>query len=159
MDQTWKIRAAELADVPMIGRIWHDSWQAGHAEHDPEIASHRDLPYFMARAGTNVARTLVGVWEGRIWGFTAWEGNGVAQVFVAPSNFRKGLGTALLAAVELVLKEQGHHTIWLHCLEGNVRARSLYEKHGWQVAKIIEDQIGSHIGFKPVRSWHMEKRL
>ncbi|MBG53541.1 MAG: GNAT family N-acetyltransferase [Alphaproteobacteria bacterium] len=159
MDHEWQIRAARPADVPMIGRIWHDSWQAGHADFDPEIAALRDLPYFMARAGGNIERTLVGIWDGRIWGFTGWEGDGVAQVFVAPSNFRRGLGSALLAAVEDILKEQGHEKIWLHCLEGNERARSLYEKHGWSVAKTIDDQIGTHIGFKPVRSWHMEKRF
>ncbi|MEQ9144436.1 MAG: GNAT family N-acetyltransferase [Parvibaculaceae bacterium] len=153
------IRMAAAADVPQLAQVWHDSWQAGHAHLDPVAAEHRDLPYFQARIGSGLDRMIVAVERGKIVGFSGWEGDGIGQVFVAPSHIGKGIAPRLLATVEAILKAEGHRTIWLHCREGNERARRFYEKHGWQVVRTIEDQIGTHIGFLPAPTWHLEKDI
>ncbi|MBL4863696.1 MAG: GNAT family N-acetyltransferase [Rhodobiaceae bacterium] len=158
-DHDFNIRQATEADIPALARVWNDSWHAGHAALDPEAAKHRDLPYFQARIGSNLACMIVAEEGGRVVGFSGWEGDGVGQLFVLPSHFGKQVGLRLLATVEALLKAEGHTTIWLHCREGNERARTFYEKHDWRIIRTFDDQIGTHIGFMPTRAWHMEKEL
>ena len=153
------IRGAVEADVPALARVWNESWHAGHAALDPEAAKHRDLPYFQTRIGYNLARMFVAVERDEIVGFSGWEDDGVGQLFVLPSHFGRQVASRLLRTVEEVLKKEGYTTIWLHCREGNERARTFYEKHGWRVVRTFDDQIGTHIGFMPTRAWHMEKEL
>jgi ribosomal protein S18 acetylase RimI-like enzyme len=151
------IRKAEETDIPALARVWNESWHAGHAHLQPEAAKHRDLPYFEARVGSNIDRMIVAEEGGEILGFSGWEGDGIGQVFVLPSHFGKQVAPRLLATVEAILRAEGHATIWLHCAEGNDRARKFYEKHGWKVASTFDDEIGTHLGPMPMRTWHMEK--
>jgi len=153
------IRKAVEADIPALALVWNESWHAGHAHLDPEAAKHRDLPYFAARIGSGLGRMIVAEEDGKIVGFSGWEGDGIGQVFVLPSHFGKQVAPRLLATVEAILKVEGHKTIWLHCREGNDRARTFYEKHGWKVAYAFDDEIGTHQGLMPTRAWHMEKDL
>ncbi len=159
MSEEISIRGAVEADVPALARVWNESWHAGHAALDPEAAKHRDLPYFQARIGSNLAHIVVAVEGQGIVGFSGWEDDGIGQLFVLPTHFGRQVAAGLLHTVEEVLAKEGHTTIWLHCREGNERARAFYEKHGWRIVRTFDDQIGTHIGFMPTRAWHMEKRL
>ena len=156
-----EIRPARDGDAPSLAHVWNDSWHAGHAHLDPEAAAFRDLPYFQARIGSgpDLQYMIVATIEGEIAGFSRWEGDGIAQVFVAPDHFRKGIGEALLRKAETALKDAGHKTIWLHCQEGNDHARAFYEKHGWRVTRTFDTETGTHKGPMPTRAWHMEKTL
>lgn len=55
----------------------------------------------------------------------------VASIYVLPSLWRKGLGTALLRTAERALIAQGHHSITLWVLEANTLARQFYERSGY----------------------------
>jgi GNAT superfamily N-acetyltransferase len=153
------IRKADKADIRALARVWNVSWHAGHAHLDTEAAKGRDLSYFEARVGSNLARMIVAERGGEILGFSGWEGDGIGQLFVVPAQFGKQVAPRLLATVEAILKVEGHKTIWLHCREGNDRARTFYEKHGWKVAYAFDDEIGTHQGLMPTRAWHMEKDI
>lgn len=159
MSDDIEFRMARDGDIPSLAVVWHDSWHASHAALLPDAAPHRDLPYFKARIASNLARTMVALDGEDIAGFSGWEGDGIAQVFVAPAHFRRQIGTRLLSTVEAILKSQGHGKIWLHCAEGNEGARALYEKQGWRVEKTFDDEIGTHLGPMPMRTWHMVKQL
>lgn len=151
------IRKADEADIQELARVWNESWHAGHGHLDPVAARYRDLPYFEARIGSGLERMIVAEEDGKIVGFSGWEGDGIGQVFIAPSHFGKDVAPRLLATVEAILKAEGHERIWLHCAEGNDRARAFYEKHGWSVTRTFDYEIGTHKGPMPDRAWHMEK--
>lgn len=153
------IRKADKADIPALARVWNESWHAGHGHLNPEAAKSRDLPYFEARVGSNIDRMIVAEEDDEIIGFSGWEGDGIGQVFVMPSHFGKQVAPRLLATVEAILQAEGHERIWLHCAEGNDRARAFYEKHGWEVMRTFDDEIGTHLGPMPMRAWHMEKGI
>jgi ribosomal protein S18 acetylase RimI-like enzyme len=53
-------------------------------------------------------------------------------LYVDPASWGHGAGTALMDAAMAGLAEQGYREAVLWVLEDNPRARSLYEKHGWQ---------------------------
>jgi len=55
----------------------------------------------------------------------------VASMYVLPSLWRKGLGSALLRTAERALIAQGHHSITLWVLEANNPARQFYERSGY----------------------------
>ncbi len=158
-DHDLNIRKAAPGDIPALAQVWNESWHAGHAHLDPEAANGRDLSYFEARVGSNLERMIVADLYGSVIGFSGWEGDGIGQLFVLPSHFGKHVAPRLLATVEAILKVEGHETIWLHCREGNNRARIFYEKHGWKVAYAFDDEIGTHHGPMPTRAWHMEKKV
>ncbi|MEZ4752210.1 MAG: GNAT family N-acetyltransferase [Bdellovibrionota bacterium] len=48
----------------------------------------------------------------------------------------KGLGKALLAALEAEARERGGRILWLNVFENNYRARWLYESSGYSVATL-----------------------
>jgi GNAT superfamily N-acetyltransferase len=58
-------------------------------------------------------------------------GEGYAM-YVEPSYWGYGAGTAMMEAVLSGLAEQGYRQAVLWVLEDNPRARSLYEKYGWR---------------------------
>jgi ribosomal protein S18 acetylase RimI-like enzyme len=56
----------------------------------------------------------------------------VARLYVAPDRWGQGIGTALYEAAVTSLREAGFAEATLWVLERNERARSWYERLGWQ---------------------------
>jgi len=54
----------------------------------------------------------------------------VAGLFVAPSHWRSGVGTALMGYVK-----QGRSALYLRVFQQNVRAITFYQKQGFTIAK------------------------
>jgi GNAT superfamily N-acetyltransferase len=87
-----------------------------------------------------VSRTLVAERDGRIVG---WAGFGDARdedapgtgelwgIYVLPEAWSSGVGHTLIAAVERDLADAGHAIAYLWVLDGNERASTFYERHGW----------------------------
>jgi GNAT superfamily N-acetyltransferase len=57
----------------------------------------------------------------------------VSGLAVEPTRWGAGLATALLAFVEAEVRRRGFWLLRLHVLEGNERARALYEHLGWRL--------------------------
>jgi ribosomal protein S18 acetylase RimI-like enzyme len=79
--------------------------------------------------------------EERIAGFCAVgasrddDGDGDGEVFllyIAPEQWRAGIGQQLFEAGVAYLRERGFPSLTLWVLEDNIRARSFYEKNGWR---------------------------
>lgn len=70
---------------------------------------------------------LVAELDGAVVGYVAVSGNHVENLYVDPAAQGRGVGRALLAAVE----ERVVGPITLRCLVINTRARSLYERCGF----------------------------
>jgi ribosomal protein S18 acetylase RimI-like enzyme len=58
---------------------------------------------------------------GEVWG-----------LYVAPTIWRSGIGTRLLAKGEELLAQRDHTEATLWVLEGNAQARHFYERAGWR---------------------------
>ena len=66
--------------------------------------------------------------------FIAMPGAGelhLLNVTVAPDFQGRGLGHALLDAVQALGRERGFATLWLEVRESNARARALYQRRGF----------------------------
>jgi len=53
------------------------------------------------------------------------------NVTVAPDWQSRGLGHALLDAVQSIGRERGFASLWLEVRESNARARALYQRRGF----------------------------
>ena len=56
----------------------------------------------------------------------------VWSLYVAPSNWRSGIGSRLLGTGEDLLAQRGYEDATLWVLEGNSQARQFYEGAGWR---------------------------
>ncbi len=83
---------------------------------------------------------------------------------VKPAYRSAGLGGALLAAVEADLKKRHFHRITLNVAKTNIRARQMYERHGFRVVA-HEAGCWSYIDHEGTRrhveepAWRMEKSI
>jgi len=62
----------------------------------------------------------------------------VTEVAVNPSARRRGIGTRLLQAVDVVATVRGAETLYLHVDAANRGAMALYERAGYRVASLDE---------------------
>lgn len=150
---------ASAGDIPALARVWHDAWHSSHAELDPDIAARRPYRFFVERIAAPPVDTVVACVDGEVVGFSHWQGDGIAQIFVLPAWHGRGVAPLLLAAAEEALKGRGYSRTWLQCRKGNDRARAFYEKHAWLVAGEVDSTLGHVEGRSPAVVWRMEKVL
>ena len=80
---------------------------------------------------------FIGLWEGdtlQAWGCFApaiWEAH-LMTIAVHPDARRRGLGSALLKAIELAAADAGAQYMALECRAGNKNAQRFYEKNGYK---------------------------
>jgi ribosomal protein S18 acetylase RimI-like enzyme len=82
--------------------------------------------------------SLVAELDGHVVGYVAVTGNHIENLFIMPAAQGHGIGRMLLAAVEQRLSG----AVTLRCLIVNGRARSLYERCGFEV--IREEEVHYH---------------
>lgn len=57
-------------------------------------------------------------------------------ICVAPKARGRGVGTALMAAIETEARSRGYAAVQLDVVDGNLRAKELYHRLGYQVEKV-----------------------
>lgn len=65
----------------------------------------------------------------------------LANLAIHPNYRRRGIASHLLTSCEVLAKRWGFQDIYLHVLEDNVGARSLYQKLGYQIKQSDADLI------------------
>jgi len=63
--------------------------------------------------------------------------NTIDDLWVAADHRRRGVGSALIAAAELEIRQRNYRSARLRVAAGNVAARLFYAKHKWREAKIL----------------------
>ena len=157
---TIEIRRARIKDAADIARFGYASWQAGIALHVGDVARSRDIHgLFLAFARDFHAELLVAAIDGRLAGFGATEhgDNFISDIWVAPEYFRRGVGSALLQALERIIRERGYDRAGISALSANERAIGLYRRQGYDVVKheeVFDEALGEVVG-----KTYLQKRL
>lgn len=98
--------------------------------------------------------TIVAADDDDLLGYAAVTANHLENLYVDPAAQGRGVGGALLAAVEARLRDR-FTSATLRCLHANPDARRLYERHGYLVR---EDQTIILHG-RALAAWLMAKPL
>jgi GNAT superfamily N-acetyltransferase len=143
------IRRATVADARGIAEVHVRGWQIGFAEFfSAEYLSgisvfleEESLRRREATLADSEQTTLVAEEDGRILGFASYMLNSddlgadvgeLGAIYVDPEHWDRGIGTALIDAVEAGLTAQGYVRATLWTLGVNQRTRAFYERRGWR---------------------------
>lgn len=148
-----EIRPMAAGDVEEVSRLYVKSWQAGYKGLLPQYYLDLLSPDRWQIAFTGQPGSFVLTEDGVIAGHSnarsaadeKMPGWGEVQtLYVLPEYWDRGFGTALLDNSVKWLKKQGFDRIYLWALDGNVRARRLYEKYGFTATSdTLLCQVGS----------------
>lgn len=150
------VRPAAPEDAAALADVHVTSWQATYrGVFDDDFLESLDrgtrAVWFEARIGSG-ASILVDPDE-RPKGF-CWYGKPLADeeeedwaevyaIYVHPEAWGEGHGHRLLAAAVRDMTELGYNGVFLWVLDRNERARSFYERQGWQLAPQLKlEEIG-----------------
>lgn len=144
------IRLADIDDAHAIATIHVRSWQHAYRDILPEdglnalsIDQRATQWAGWLQAESSPLRTLVAEVDDEVVGFTSWgPANEVDldpatlmlySIYMLPESAGKGIGSALLEAVEVEMIASGAEIGALQVLEQNAPTRTFYEKRGWQL--------------------------
>jgi GNAT superfamily N-acetyltransferase len=154
MDAQPLVRVPKITDAHEIARTMNDSWRVGYRGLLPDsILDRLDDAQGTTRwigwlrdgyedAGLRAEIRVTTDVAGRVVGVSAFGADRdlrddahcgeVWTLYVAPSQWGRGYGSALLRDAEDALAAGGRRDLALWVLEGNDRARRLYEGAGWR---------------------------
>jgi GNAT superfamily N-acetyltransferase len=154
------VRAAGVAEIDALAKIWYDGWQDAHAQILPqELARLRTLESFRDRLQTALPDVRVVGPPGEPVGFCIVKGDELYQLYVSAQSRGSGVAAALMADAEARLRDNGIETAWLACAIGNSRAARFYEKSGWQQVGNMINELDTPDGTFPLEVWRYEKPL
>lgn len=141
------IRSATAADADGVALVHVRSWQAAYRGLMPQDVldglSVAERAANWQRILTETSRgsqTLVVERDGMIVGWASFgtarddEAPGTGElwgIYAHPDAWSLGVGHTLIIAVEEALRAEGHEVAYLWVLDGNDRAATFYERHGW----------------------------
>ena len=124
--------------------IYEDLKQRLHHPHQP----YRCLASVMAAKGEEV---VVGTVEMTLRRYAPWAWYRPRQLYlsnlaVRESARRQGVARQLLEACDRAAIAWGFHTLYLHVMEDNPRARSVYHEAGYRLCRIEPDPLAWLMG-------------
>jgi ribosomal protein S18 acetylase RimI-like enzyme len=147
MGDALEIRAATIDDARGIAIVHVTSWQTAYRGLMPDdvldglSVEQREGGWRRIISDPNESsRTIVADRDGEIVGWASYgpgrddgeSGQGqVWGLYAHPNAFSTGVGHALISAVEGALRQDGFSSAYLWVLDGNERAATFYERHGW----------------------------
>jgi ribosomal-protein-alanine N-acetyltransferase len=130
------IRPARMVELDRLAAIGLAAWERGIAPLVPaqaweRVRSGNPFRPFLRERGASI---IVADWHGEPAGIAARDGTGdyISDLWVAPGREGRGVGSALLAALEAAIAQAGHGTARLEVLTANARALALYRRRGYR---------------------------
>jgi diamine N-acetyltransferase len=143
------VRPALPQDAAPIAALGRSSftWAFGHLYRPEVLARYLDATYSEAKLAASLAKAsnvyFVAEAEGVLLGFlklkvdspraggVEWQ---TQKLYVDPALVQRGVGRALMAAGEALMRARGVEASWLVVYEGNARALRFYEDLGYREA-------------------------
>lgn len=139
-----RLRTGEFTDAQVAAEVQLESALAGFAHIFPESVAkptQRDLELEWTQLLRDPSKSVV-VAEagGQVVGVVSFgtdselapAGYGhLGKLYVRPTHAGHGIGGNLHDLAIAELRVAGHSAAWLWVLEGNLRARTMYERRGW----------------------------
>jgi ribosomal protein S18 acetylase RimI-like enzyme len=136
-----RIRPAREADVPVIRRVAEESWRRTYRDvfSPSEIDAFMEEGYSRSALRSSVAgdgsTVLVAEVGGRVAAFGEAGDRGLGaeifRLYVEPGQWRRGIGTRLLGALESHLQEEGEESVILYVHRENEIGLSFWRKVGF----------------------------
>ena len=153
---THTIRPANLTDIDAMARIHVSSWQAAYQDLMPasyiaQFSYERRHNMWRKVVSQQLADVLVAERDGAIKGFLCvhqlrGDSSGtIAEIntlYVCPTHFSQGAGSALMHACEQWLNTTRYQSIEISVLDSNTRGIAFYRRHGFvATGKQDEEQV------------------
>lgn len=149
------IRKAESEDGRRLADIAYRAWESGILPLLTERPGMREAEQRrLAQAvSETLARILVAEVDGVVvaWCSRAARRAYIPYLFVMPELQGHGLGSMLLARMEVILELEGAATVQLETPADNVLAVRFYEKQGYKILAMRTDGRSAHQAFMSVR--------
>ena len=132
------VRPANIAEAPALGTIGFDAWLGSafavldHGRTDRVRLRHEFESFCATKSETILVAEVQGAPVG--WGAREDGDHVVSDLWVSPAAQGTGIGTALLAALEDVIRRAGHPAAELETAASNAAAIRFYERHGYGIA-------------------------
>jgi len=142
-----KIRRATTDDAGSLARLHVDAWRAAYRGLVPDerlanLSYARSAERFRRSLAEGAEETYVAGKTGEAVGFVTLgachdadvdqETTGeICCIYLAPTHWRKGLGTLLCRFAEETLRTRGYRTVTLWVFAGNARGTCFYEAMGY----------------------------
>lgn len=123
-------------DLYRCADIWLDASTVAHSFIKPEFWTSNH--HAMAEKYLPASEVYIAKAHSKIMGFAAVCENSLAALFVAPTEWGKGVGSKLLCCVK-----DSHQNLTLAVYKSNERAVGFYQRHGFFV---LCEQTCSHTG-------------
>lgn len=149
------VRPAAPADAAAIGAVHATAWDRAYRGVLPDAVLARVTPERQAELWSAYLRqphpaighiVVAETPAGQVAGFASWavarRGSGrLLTLYVDPARHRRGIGSALVAAVDAELSRSGCRDVRARCLMGNPYRR-FYRRNGWRLAGLAFDRFG-----------------
>ena len=135
----WTLRDVERADFESLYQLDQQCFAEGIAYSRADMLAFLSVPHSIALLAESTSGAMVGFIIGEVRRMGEKRVGHVVTIDVAASMRRKGLGTALLFAVERRLRELGIERVRLEVAADNEGAQAFYVREGYQqIGRIAE---------------------
>ncbi|MGC8548608.1 MAG: GNAT family N-acetyltransferase [Acidobacteriaceae bacterium] len=150
----WTLRAVERSDFESLYQLDQQCFAEGIAYSRADLLAFLSVPHSIALLAESTSGAMVGFIIAELRRKGEKRVGHIVTIDVAASMRRKGLGRALLFAVERRLREMGIDRVRLEVAVDNDGAQAFYDREGYE-------RIGRIAGYylDRIDAFVMEKRL
>jgi ribosomal-protein-alanine N-acetyltransferase len=128
----WTLRAVERADFESLYQLDQQCFAPGIAYSRADLVAFLSVPHSIALVAESASGAIVGFIVAELRRKGEKRVGHIVTIDVAAAMRRKGLGTALLFAVERRLREIGIERVRLEVAVDNDGAQAFYEREGYE---------------------------
>lgn len=127
----WTLRVVERSDFDALYQLDQQCFEPGIAYSRADLLAFLSMPHCIALLAESTSGAIIGFMIAEVRRKAEKRVGHVVTIDVSPAMRRKGLGRALLFAVEKRLKELGIDRIQLEVAVDNLGAQTFYGQEGY----------------------------